>query len=89
MSPRSSQLPPYASTSDTRVSMAVRSMSVPPESFWDVQSQSSRVEHHSEAIEEGSRRGLNWYAVLGLALAVAVGAGFWTGVGLIAARLWR
>lgn len=89
MSPRSSQLPPYASSSDTSVRFAVRSsISIPPESFWDVQSQDSRVDH-SGAIEEGSRRRLNWYAILGMTLAVAVGAGFWTGVGYIAAHLWR
>jgi hypothetical protein len=32
---------------------------------------------------------VNWYMVLGLVLATAISAGFWTGVGLVIARAWK
>jgi hypothetical protein len=32
---------------------------------------------------------INWNMVLGLALATAVSASFWAGVGLVIARLWN
>jgi hypothetical protein len=32
---------------------------------------------------------VNWNAVLGLTLATAVSAGFWAGIGLMIAHLWK
>jgi hypothetical protein len=32
---------------------------------------------------------INWGTLLGLAITIGIGAGFWTGVGLLIARFWR
>ena len=32
---------------------------------------------------------INWRAISGLGLSIAVSAGFWAGVGLMAARIWK
>jgi hypothetical protein len=34
-------------------------------------------------------RRLNWHMVLGLALATAVSASIWAGIGLMIARIWK
>lgn len=36
-----------------------------------------------------TRGRINWNMLLGLALAVAISAGFWTGIGLIIAGIWK
>jgi hypothetical protein len=41
-------------------------------------------------LENGAaRRNIRWGAIAGLALALAVSASFWTGLGLVIARIWR
>ena len=37
----------------------------------------------------GKNPGINWGAICGMALAVAVSAAFWAGVGLIIERIWK
>jgi hypothetical protein len=32
---------------------------------------------------------INWGTLLGLVITIGIGAGFWTGVGLLIARFWR
>jgi hypothetical protein len=41
-------------------------------------------------LEDDHATGLiNWGAFFGLAITIGIGAGFWTGVGFLVARLWR
>src|SRR5271168_1761497 len=39
--------------------------------------------------DRSTRRSVSWGKMLGLALTVKTGATFWTGVGLLVARLWK
>jgi len=89
MSYRLSQLSPQASTGETTTRIAVKgSWSAPPERFRDVQFWRSWMELDSE-VDESHRSRVNRDAILGLALVVGISASFWTGVGLLVARIWR
>ena len=85
-----SQLFPLSSTCETplrqRISQAWGSS---PSNLEDTRFLRSWLVYDSE-LETGRTRGrVNWNMVLGLALAATVSAGFWTGVGLVIARVWK
>jgi hypothetical protein len=40
-------------------------------------------------IQTGTGRRINWNTVFGLALATAVSASIWAGIGLMIARIWK
>lgn len=87
MSYRFSQLSPQ-STQGTSARIAVYGpWSTPPESFREVQFWRSWLEFDSEVDEARSQSRVNWNAVLGLVLVVGISAAFWTGAGLLIARL--
>ena len=88
MSYRFSQLSPQVSTRGNSIRIEVRTPWNTPIEGADVQVWRSRLELVSEDLESRQRR-LNWYAVLGLALAVGVSAAFWTGVGFTAAHFLK
>lgn len=89
MSYRLSQLSPQTSTRGINVTMAVRrSSDAANGTSPDAQFLRSWLEYDSS--KRGVSRGrVNWGAVSGLALAVAVSATFWAAMGLIVVRLWR
>ena len=84
MSYRISQLSPHSTNIRVKVHNANGSV---PENFGDMTFLRSWLEFDSEAGEKRSRSGLNWNAILGFAVMLGIGAGFWTGVGLLIARL--
>jgi hypothetical protein len=63
--------------------------------FWessalrDVQFLRSWLEYDSEFEAKLAARGINWNAVLGLALASVVSVTFWAGMAVILAHLWK
>ena len=89
MSYKPFQLSPQASTRGTRMRIAVQGpWSAPSGNPGDMQFLRSWLEYASELDGDGVARGrVNWGALLGLTLAVGVSGGFWTGIGLLIARL--
>src|SRR5205823_643468 len=70
-------------TPDTQMRIAI-AWNAPPMSLEDVEVLRSWVVYDSEV--EGQERRMRWNAVLGLAVALGISAGFWTGVGLLMAH---
>jgi len=90
MSYRFSQLSPQASTRSTSMKFAIRGpWSDPPEKLRDVQFLRSWLEFDSEEEADSRPHRMNWNALLGLALMVGISASFWTGVGVVAARILK
>jgi hypothetical protein len=90
MSDRVSQPFPQASTGRTILRFGVElPWSIPPASLRDVHFLRSWLEYDSELHEGRTRRGLNWYPIVGMVVTVAVSAAFWTGVGLMVMRFWK
>lgn len=83
-----SQLFPLSSTCETplrqRISQAWGSS---PSNLQDIKFLRSFYDSELESSRTHGR--VNWNAVLGLFLATAVSAGFWTGVGLMIAHAWK
>jgi hypothetical protein len=48
-----------------------------------------RLVYHSDLEAAHSHGRINWSSILGLALATAVSACFWAGVGLAIAHIWK
>jgi hypothetical protein len=89
MSYKRLQLSPQSSTQVIRPS-------TPSTGFVQSWFQNSSFENSSQSAESSSNRaestaprGINWGAILGLALSLAVSAGFWGGVVWIVARIWK
>ena len=85
-----SQLFPLSSTRERplrqRISQAWGSS---PSNLQDIKFLRSWLVYDSELESSRTRGRFNWNMVLGLVLASAVSAGFWTGVGLMAAYVWK
>jgi hypothetical protein len=85
-----SQLFPLSSTRETplrqRISQAWGSS---PSNLQDMKFLRSWFVYDSELESSRTHGQVNWNTVLGLVLAIAVSAGFWTGVGLLIAHAWR
>jgi hypothetical protein len=85
-----SQLFPLSSTRETplrqRISQAWGST---PSNLQDMKFLRSWFVYDSELENNRTHGRVNWNMVLGLVLAIAVSAGFWTGVGLLIAHAWR
>lgn len=88
MSYRISQLSPH-STNAKRLRVVIETPSADsPQGFRNMQFWRSWLEFDSEqADQRSSRSRLNWNVVLGLVAVAGISAGFWTGVGLLIARL--
>jgi hypothetical protein len=83
------QLSPL-STDGPRVKISIRSpWSAPPANFNDVSFLRSWLIYDSGLDELGVPGSVNWNGLLGLALAAVVSAGFWAGVGLAVAEVWK
>ena len=88
MSYRRWQLSPQDSTRGIKTRIPIKgSWSNQPGNLADTEFLQSWLEYHSNmgAVSHG---GINWGAVSGLALAIAVSAGFWAVVGFAIARIW-
>ena len=84
------QLSPQTSTRGTSMKIAIEGpWSAPPGNSRDVQFLRSWLEYDSELDEDVAKGRFNWGTISGMALAFVVSAGFWAGVGLIVARIWR
>jgi hypothetical protein len=85
-----SQLFPLSSTCDTplrqRISQAWGSSQ---SNLQDIKFLRSWLVYDSELESSRTQGRVNWNMVLGLVLASAVSAGFWTGVGLMVAHAWK
>ena len=80
------QLSPISSTHD---SMPLRQRwSVPAANWEDAKFFRSWLVYDS-GLEPNRTPGITWNSVLGLALAIAVSACFWAGIGLMIARAWK
>jgi len=85
-----SELFPRSSTEDTPWRVAVqRSWKSEPSSSREIKFLRSWLVYDSKH-DAGFRAGRpNWRLILGLAIVVTVSASFWTGVGLLVARIWK
>jgi hypothetical protein len=85
-----SQLFPLSSTCETplrqRISEAWGSSH---SNLPDIEFLRTWLVYDSELESRRTRGRVNWNMVLGLVLASAVSAGFWTGVGLMVAHVWK
>ena len=89
MSYRSSQLSPHMVTRSSR-NIFVSTPSHPrSQGFRDTQFWQGW--HDRREIGEPHRESgfINWSKVSGLAITLAIGASFWTGVGMLVVRLWK
>jgi hypothetical protein len=61
----------------------------PAENLRNLQFWRSRLEYYSPSDDSRSPSRINWNAVLGIVITFGVSAGFWTGVGLTVAHIWK
>lgn len=88
MSSKILQLSPQVSTSVIRKRITAQDpCSAPSTSSLDLGFLRSWFEYDSD-LDEGSR-GINWGAISGLALSIAISASCWAGVVWIVARVWK
>jgi len=88
MSYGSPQLSPHFGTHRTGIRVVVQAPpNAPPERSPCVDFGSG---FYRSDLDQGDATGLiNWGTVFGLTLTVIIGASFWTGVGMLLARLWK
>jgi len=92
---RISQLSPHASTRGTRLKIVVRGPGGPPaETLPHVRILRFRraddfLENDFEAGEVATQERSKWNILLGALVVLGVSGGFWTGVGMMIARLLR
>ena len=85
-----SQFFPPSSTCETPLRRPIgRSWGSSPVNLLDTKFLRSWLVYDSDIQTGLAPRRINWNMVLGLALATAVSAGFWAGVGLMIARVWK
>jgi|HubBroStandDraft_6_1064221.scaffolds.fasta_scaffold22211_1 hypothetical protein len=92
MSYVASQLSPHMGTHTREVFVHAESEGAwnsPPWLPWNDRRGKNAAKPFADQGELSSPALVNWGTVLGLALTVSVGAAFWTGVGLVVARLWK
>lgn len=60
-----------------------------PENFDNIQVWRSWVEFDSQVERRRPRSRVNWDALLGLTMTASISLGFWAGVGVLAAQIWK
>jgi hypothetical protein len=81
---------PQAGTGRATMKFGVRSpWNNSPGSLRDARFLRTWFEYDSEMQEARTQKGINWSVILGMALVITVSAGFWTGVGVLTAHLWK
>ncbi len=89
MSYEASQLSPHMGTRSSHREVFVRATSRrPEEGSWDAQFWRFWFQRKPE-LAKPKNGFMNWGTIFGLAITVAIGATFWTGIGLLVARLWK
>jgi hypothetical protein len=90
MSGKVLQLSPRASTRATRRTIAVRdSRSAPAACALDMGFLGCWIESEADHDESSAPDCINWGAISGLALAIAISASCWAGVVWLVERAWR
>ncbi len=89
MSYRSSQLSPHMVTRSHRNIFVAASSRPRSQGFRDMQSWQAWGDRPESCELHRASGLLDWSKVSGLAITLAIGASFWTGVGLLVVRLWR
>ena len=89
MSFNSFELFPQASTRVIRMRAIPEAWSAQSGSAPDIGFLRSWFEFDSDFEDSSAPRRINWGAIAGLALSIAVSAGFWTGAALLIERVWR
>jgi len=82
------QISPISSTCESEIAVPVRERRCAPPAE-NTKYFRSWLVFDSDLEITRTRRRVNWAMVLGLALATAISASFWAGVGLIMARLCK
>jgi hypothetical protein len=88
MSYRVSQLSPLTSTEGTHMRIAIQGHLNDALNFSNATFLRSWVVYDSREDDEPAFR-LNWNVALGMVLVTGISAGFWTGVGLLVAQVWK
>ena len=88
MSYRVSQLSPLTSTEGTHMRIAIQGRWNDPLDLSNATFLRSWVVYDSREDDEPAFR-LNWNVALGMLLVTGISAGFWTGVGLLVAQVWK
>jgi hypothetical protein len=89
MSFNSFELSPQASTRVIRMRAIPEAWSAPSGCAPDIGFLRSWFEIDSDFEGSSAPRRINWGAIAGLTLSVAVSAAFWTGAALVIERIWR
>jgi len=90
MSDRILQPSPQAGTRQATMRYGLQSpWSATKAAFPDIHFLRTWLEYDSKVDVARPRKGMNWYPLLGLLLVLGVSAGFWAGVGLVVARLFK
>ena len=82
------QLSPLTSTEGTHMRMAVQGHWNDPLDLSNATFLRSWLVYDSGEDDEPAFR-LNWNVALGMLLVTGISAGFWTGVGLMVAQVWK
>ncbi len=69
-------------------SLQKKSMPISPSEWKDPQFFRSWMEYEFDLEPARASGGINWNTLLGLSLALSIGAGFWTAAGLLIAYFW-
>jgi hypothetical protein len=88
MSYRVSQLSPLTSTEGTHMRIAIQGHLSDPLDLSNATFLRSWLVYDSREDDEPAFR-LNWNVALGMLLVTGISAGFWTGVGLLVAQVWK
>jgi hypothetical protein len=88
MSHKVSQLSPLTSAEGTHMRMAIQGHWNDPLDLSNAMFLRSWLVYDSGEGDEPAFR-LNWNVALGMLLVTGMSAGFWTGVGLLVAQVWK
>jgi hypothetical protein len=88
MSYRVSQVSPLTSKG-THLRIAIQTPWSVPVDLSDTTFLRSWLVYDSQMDDVGPRGHINWNVALGMLLVLSIGAGFWTGVGLLIAKLLK
>jgi hypothetical protein len=90
MSYRVSQLSPQTSTRGINMRLSVRGpWSIPGTNSQGTNFLRSWLVYEKGVGQKPIVKRINWSGIFGVAMATGVSAGFWLGIGLAVARIWR
>lgn len=84
------QFSPLSSTGESHVSRPLRERWGLPSSNWEDAKFFRSWLVYDSGLEMSRNRGrFNWNLLLGVVLVLGISVGFWVGIGLMVARLWK